>query len=91
MERIVTLVVHIIALEKDGILRPDNGVRNLEVQIGFSPCIEDACRSLATIDGLENWMSTSRNFPTGESVQYAVAATEDLKDDIRVQCREEQV
>jgi hypothetical protein len=67
------LIMHIIALEKDRILWPDNRVGDLEVQIGFRPGPGSVCRSFATINRLEYGVCALGDFPAAVSVRNPIS------------------
>ena len=60
---VVLLVLGVVGLVQDRVLRPDNGVRDLEVQVGFRSGLQKAVgRCLSSINGIKDGVSASGNF-----------------------------
>lgn len=62
-EVVVCCVIWIICLKENGVLRPDDRIRDLKVQVGFGPCIGHAGWGLSAVDGLQDGMSALGNLP----------------------------
>jgi hypothetical protein len=69
VEGVVILIDVVVCLEENRILRPDDGVRDLEIKIRFRPCVLSRCRRSGTVDALQGRMSAGRDTPIEESVR----------------------
>jgi hypothetical protein len=61
-----------IGLEEDGVLWPDDRVRDLKVQVGFWPCVGHGGWGCSAVNGLQDGMSALGNLPrrvSGETTQ----------------------
>lgn len=69
LEGVVILIDVVVCLEENSILRPDDGVRDLEIKIRFRPCVLSRCRRSGTVDALQGRMSAGRDVPIEDSVR----------------------
>lgn len=85
VEGVVVFIWHIVGLEEYAVLRPDDRVRNLEVEVGLKTSVRNADRSDGTIDSLQDWVRAVANarIVAGEErveITLAVDVTEVLED-----------
>jgi hypothetical protein len=58
---VVVLIDRVIGLEEDGVLRIDDRVRDLEVEVRLSAGFVNTDRGHSSVDGFKLWMSANRN------------------------------
>lgn len=90
MKCVVSLVDIVICLEEDRILRPDDGVRDLEIKVRFRSSVFSRYRRSGTVNALQDRVSSLRDVSIKESVRM-VPREEGTGDDLRGQNLEEPV